>query len=59
MVWSSYYHDDLKDSGENTLKSEYVVVMKVDEGTMGLILETFICWVVGLLHFYFSRVEHL
>jgi hypothetical protein len=35
MVWSSYYRDDLEDSGENTLKSEYVVVMRVDEGTMG------------------------
>jgi hypothetical protein len=43
MVWSSCYGDDLEDSGENTLKSEYdtcamakyVVVMRVDKGTMG------------------------
>jgi len=43
MMWNFCYGDDLEESGENTLKSEYdtfsitkyVVVMKVNEGIMG------------------------
>ncbi len=70
-MWSSCYGDDLEDSGENTLESEYdffamakyVVVMRVDEGTMGhignILFQKHSLLGCGPPSLYFSKVEHL